>query len=185
MSAFEPIWSDIDRTKEGHVYVPDASGWGWGAIFFLGALPFLMISIFLKKYAAAVCANPITATVIYLLLSLILSIILYRKNSMCRLCGIISTIITMLPQAIIQGVYAIPYISVTDGFFFLSIEWLLISGFMLGLTVFVLAISRLLKKGYIRLIVAVLFLAITLFVVKPPEDMTWDYWKVSVKTNRV
>ena len=177
MPALDPIWSDIDRTKEGHVYVPDASGWGWFALFILAALPFFLISIFLKKYAAAVCANPVLAAAIYLLISLILSIILYRKNSIRRLCGILSAVIAMLPQAVVQGVYAIPYITVKDSIFSLSVEWLFVSGLMLGITVFVLVTSRLFEKGYIRVVVAIVFLVITLVVVKPPENLTWDYLK--------
>ena len=175
MGIFDPF-GDIDNTKEGHIYVVDHTGWGWFAFFILMALPFFLISLMLWKYANAVCNHPLIAALIYCLLVSIIAAILYRsKQAKYRFSGIIATVFTMLPLAAVQIVYAIPYILTHDAFLGVTFEWLVVTFFLLAITVFVLSIANFLQNGFIHLIIAIAFVAATTLILKPPENLSWDY----------
>lgn len=175
MGIFDPF-GDIDNTKEGHVYVVDHKGWGWFAIFVLLALPFFMVSLMLRKYANAVCEHPVVAILIYGLLTLIVTIMLYGGgNKRFRFLGVVATMMTMLPMAAVQVCYAIPYILINDGFFTITFEWLLVTFFSLSITVFVLSIGNLCQNGIIHFLLAAAFVVATAWILEPPDSLSWDY----------
>lgn len=184
MGAFDPLFSDIDNTKEGHAYVVDSNGWGWFALFILIALPFFILSLLLKKYANAVCKFPAVATLIYCLVALVVSFIFYSdKRKRFRLIGIIATMLSMVPMAAVQVIYAIPYILTHDGIFSIMFEWLLVTVLTLGITVFVISIGNLCRNGLIHLGLSIVFLIIVAAMLRPPEDVTWEYIKHLYTTN--
>lgn len=179
MGAWDPIFSDIDTTEEEHIYVVDNSGWGWFALFVFAALPFYIISLYLRSFAALVCEYPMVSASIYLAIALVLAILsLHRnKNAKYRSVGVFAIILLTLPTAIVQAIYAIPYVVTTDGFFFVTIEWILVTLLMLGLTLLIFFCSSLLQNGILQLLVVAIFLTVTILIVKPPAGVTWEYVK--------
>ena len=173
MSAFKSPWSDIDETYPGQPYVVDSNGWGWFAIFIIVALPFCLIWSFLDQLADAICEHPYIAVIIYLFLSFALSYFVCRsKTSKTTVLDFLAVVIALLPIAWVQGVYAIPYVLTKDGFFWVTVEWLLVTAAIVGVTVFVIAVSSKLKNGIVQIVVAVVYFVIVKLIVGPPGDLT-------------
>lgn len=175
MSAFKAPWSDIEETYPGQPYVVDSNGWGWFAIFMLLALPFFLIWLFLHRFANAVCEHPYVFAGIYLAISCIFGFILYwNKAKKHPFLGFLAVVLTLLPIAWVQGIYAIPYVLLKDGFFWVTIEWLLVTAAIVGATVFVMVISNTLGNGLMHLMIAMVFFVIIVLLVKPPNDLTTE-----------
>lgn len=171
-----------DDSGSGHIYAYDKEEAGGGLFMLLviAAIPLLFASIFLQSYANAVTQHPVIAALIYGVVAVLLSYVLNRSpQKKYRLLGIIATMISLVPFAAMQVVYAIPGILISESFFGLVFEWLFMSAIVVGVTIFVIALGNASKNGIVQLVLAIIFLAITLVLIGPPADMAWeDVWKL-------
>lgn len=166
MSAFGSPWKDIDDTNPGTPYVVDNDGWGWLFIFIIAAIPFLLVGSAICYISSWICTHPILAATIYLIISFLFGIIFYSRFSMKhRVCGIIATVVTMLPLEMGVGFYAIPY-TMLEGSFFAFFDWVLVTAFLFGIIFFIFSICNLLKNGLIHLVIGVVFLALAYLFVR-------------------
>lgn len=176
MGAFDKVFSDIDNTRADEIYVVDDNGWGWFFLAIIASLPFFLFCFFLKQTSSFICQHPVISIVAYGILALIISYVLHhRKTIRYPLFSFIGSFIFLIPMAFLQAVYCIPYVSASDGVFLLTLEWLLSTGIMLGITIFLIAITNLSKNGLLRFIVALIFLIISLHVIHPPNGLSWEY----------
>lgn len=179
MSAFSPIWKDIDNTKPGTPYVVDSDGWGWFLIFIIIAVPFLIICGAVFQISSWICEHPILSLTAYLLVSLVIGIFFYsRFMAKHRVCGIIATVISMMPLGAGVGLYAIPYVML-DNSFSSIFDWILVAALLFGVMYFIFSICNLLKNGLTHLIIAIVFLAISCFFIfglisSESDIITWE-----------
>jgi hypothetical protein len=164
MAAFGNPWGDIDRTQPGQPYVADSDGWGWFALLIMLALPFFVMGILLMQMTEAICKHPYISFGTYLVFSFVFGLIFYsRGNKKFKLAGIAATMITLLPFALTEAFYMVPYI-VQHALFASVFEWLIVTAILGGITFFILSIANLLENGWIHLILAVIFFAIVFAV---------------------
>ena len=74
-------------------------------------------------------------------------------------------VVSLLPIAMAQACYAIPYILSHDGAIGVTFEWLIVIFFTVGISFFVIQISLLFRNGIKHLMVAAVYLIIALVVV--------------------
>lgn len=176
MSAFGSPWGDIDRTPSDTPYVVDSDGWGWFALFIMLALPFFIIGLLLTQATEWICAHPYISISIYLILSLVIGIILYARGKRWRLPGIIATMITLAPFALVEGLYMVPYI-MQNSLFASVFEWLLVTLLIGGITFFVIVISSALKSGLMHLVIAIIFAGIVFLILNnllsSSDEINW------------
>lgn len=185
MGAFDKSFSDIDNTIDDSIYVVDDNGWGWFFLAIIASLPFFLFTFFLKEVSSYICNHPVIAILLYLLFSIIISSAVNRKKcSKHTAFAFWGTFFMTIPMAYLQGVYCIPYISVSDGVFILTLEWIFSTGIMLGITVFLMAICNLFRSGFTRFLIGALFLIISLYLIQPPAELTWEYVTNLYCTNR-
>lgn len=181
MGAFDPIFSDIDRTRPGQPYVVDSNGWGWFMLIMLAILPFFILSLLISSISEFFKTHLTLCVVGYLLLSFGLGLILYNnKQIRHRMLGIVATVLTMAPIAIVQIAYAIPYVLAKPGFG-AAFEFILVLALTAGGSIFVFSISRLLRNGAVHLVMALIFLGISvlftyLLVGSEPDIFTENYF---------
>ena len=179
MSVFGPPWEDIDDTKAGTAYVVNSDGWGWFAIFIIVAIPFLAVGTVIYQISSWISNHPILSGIIYLMITFLSGIIFYSRPTMRhRICGIIATIITMLPLGIGVGLYAIPYVML-DGSFSSAFDWVLITLFAYGIIFFIFSICNILRNGIIHMIIGVVFLVFASLLISglissASEVLSWE-----------
>ncbi len=179
MSAFSPIWKDIDDTKQGTPYVVDSDGWGWFALFIFISIPFLMIGGAVLQTSYWICQHLILSIIVYLAVSFIIGVIFYFRNSVKhRICGIIASVISMVPLGLGVFLYAIPYVMLDDSFSSIF-DWILVAALLFGVMYFIFSICNLLKNGLTHLIIAIVFLAISCFFIfglisSESDIITWE-----------
>ncbi|MGN0664481.1 MAG: hypothetical protein ACI4L5_05335 [Negativibacillus sp.] len=140
MPAFGPIWGDVDRTRPGTPYVVDDDGWGWFFLFILFTLPFFLLWILLYQTAGWICQHPYITGGIYLLLSSIIGLLLYSgKPWLMKILGIITTILTLIPLAMVQALYLIPSLMISEAILSMVFEWLLTTFVVAAITLFILS----------------------------------------------
>lgn len=173
---------DSDDSGSGYIYAYDNEEAGIGVFMLLiiAAIPLLFVSVILQSYANAVTQHPVIAALVYCVATVVLSYMLNKSpQKKYRLLGMIATIISMVPFAATQVVYAIPAILISESFFGLVFEWLFLSVIVVGVTIFVITLGNASKNGIVHLVFAIIFLVITLVLVGPPEDMALeDVWKL-------
>lgn len=178
MGMFDPMWSDVDRTRQGEPYVVSSDGWGWFAILIMLAMPFFLMGIILLNFAETVCAHPYISAGLYFLFALIFSFIFYgRGNKKCKGLGVVASVITLLPFAMVEGLYMIPYI-LQNSLFSAVFEWIIVTVFIGAITFFLLAISNILGNGLIHLIIAIAFCVIVFLILNnmfdSSSEINWD-----------
>lgn len=178
MSAFGSPWGDIDRTPPGAPYVVDSDGWGWFALFILMALPFFIIGIFMIKLTEAICAHPYISVGLYIAFAIIVGIVFYhKKNKRWRALGVIATIITFFPFAMVEGFYMIPYI-MQNSLFVAVFEWIFVSAVVGGITIFIMMISRQFDSGMVHFALALIFASIVFMILNhflsSSDEINWN-----------
>lgn len=164
MGAFDPIWSDVDRTSADTPYVVSADGWGWFAIFIILAIPFFIIGLIVTRFSQFLYQHPYLSICGYITISFILGNILYRRGRRkFKSIGVVATLITMLPFAMVEGLYLVPYIQ-QNSLFSAAFEWLIVTVFICVITFFVMVISNMLDNGLIHFVISVLFCCGTFFI---------------------
>ena len=177
MSTFGSPWKDIDETLPGKPYVVDSDGWGGFALFILLALPFFIVGILLTQGAIIICEHPLLSSAVYLICSLLLGIVLYRsRQKRWRPLGIIATILNLLPFALVEGFYMIPYMMQHSLFAFVF-EWIFVTVVVGGLTFSILIIAHKLSSGLVHFLSASLFFLIVFLilnsVLSSSDDLNW------------
>lgn len=178
MSAFGSPWEDIDRTLPGQPYVVSSDGWGWLLLFILLMFPFLFLGALLTQITEEICAHPYISIGIYLLFSLMMSLIISRRQrGRFRILSIIATMSAFLPFALAQMLYTIPYI-MQNTMLSSVFEWLIITALMIGLTCFILAICNVLQSRLAQLMIASVYLALTCLILfsylSHSREINWD-----------
>lgn len=179
MSAFGSPWGDIDRTPPGQPYVVDSDGWGWFMLFIILVLPFFMLWLLISKAAAWICMHPIVSGVIYLAVSALISLLMYRGRKIRqRLLGTLAGIITFLPFAAGEALYAIPYVLLQpDKVFGPIFEWIIVTTVLLLFTIFVIAIANASGSVIVHLISAIIFCGVVgllLRGINSSDVVTWQ-----------
>lgn len=147
------------------LYVSRGDGFGWFALLFVLATPFFIIAVWLRQYALFASEHALLSWIIFLGLSVLLGDLLYRKTKASnKKLGIVAVVAFLLPIAIAQACYAIPYILSHDGAIGVTFEWLIVTFFTVGISLFVIQISLLFKNGIKHLMVAAVYLLIALIV---------------------
>ena len=148
------------------LYVSQGDGFGWLALLFVLATPFFIIAVWLRQYALFVSEHVLLSWAAFLGLSVVLGNLLYRKKKAeNKRIGIIAVVVSLLPIAIAQACYAIPYILSHDGAMGVTFEWLIVTFFTVGISFFVIQISLLFKNGMKHLMVAAVYLIVALIVI--------------------
>ena len=148
------------------LYVERGDGFGWLGLLFLLASPALIIAVWLEQYALFVSENILLSCSIFLALSILLGILVYRKKKVKRkLLGIAAVVVSLLPVAVAQIFYAIPYILAQEGLLGITFEWLVVTFFTVGISFFVIQISLLFRNGLKHLLLAGAYLIVTLIVI--------------------
>lgn len=148
------------------LYVSRGDGFGWFALLFVLATPFFIIAVWLRQYALFTSAHALLSWIIFLGLSVLLGDLLYRKKKASnKKLGIVAVVVSLLPIAMAQAFYAIPYILAHDGAIGVAFEWLIVTFFTVGISFFVIQISLLFMNGVKHLMVAATYLIIALFVI--------------------
>lgn len=182
MSAFGSPWKDIDDTKSGTPYIVDNDGWGWFFIFIIVSVPFLLIGGVIFNISTWICSHPVLSLGVYVVLTFLIGIVFYSRSSMQhRICGVIATVLTMIPLAMGVGLYAIPYVIVT-GSFSSIFDWMLVAAVLFGITFFIFSICNLLKNGLIHLFIGLTFNILACFFVigliySESEVISWEVIK--------
>ena len=174
MGAFSPFDNDIDNTRPNQPYVVDSDGWGWFMLFVAATGPFILASMMLERYVAFVIEHPKLFCIMFLSLSLLLGVIISHSSLCNRFLSVISVFLTMMPWAIVQIIYAIPYVQAQDGIFTLVVEWFLVTALVTVLTIILLSLIRVIQNGVARLTIGSTFLLVTLYIVTPPNGMTLE-----------
>ncbi len=145
--------------------VSRGDGFGWFALLFVLAMPFFIIAVWLRQYALFVSEHPLLSWVVFLVMSVVFGNMLYRKkNAENKKLGIVAVVVSLLPIAIAQAYYTIPYILSHEGAIWVTFEWLIVTFFTVGISSFVIQISLLFNNGIKHLIVAAVYLLISLVV---------------------
>ncbi len=148
------------------LYVSENDGLGWFAFFVILSTPAFIIAVWLKQFATFASEHAFLSWIVFLGFSTVLGIILYRKkNAVKKNAGIVAVIVSLLPVALTQAFYAIPYILSHDGALGITFEWLIVTFFTVGISFFVIQISLLFKSGFKHLAVATVYLLITLIII--------------------
>lgn len=148
------------------LYVSDGDGFGGVALLFLLALPFLMIAAWLRQYALFASEHPLLFWVVFLVLSLGLGHILYRKKKAAnKKLGIAAVIVSLLPTAMAQMFYAVPYVLSHDEDIGVAFEWLIVTFFTVGFSFFVIQVGFLFKNGGKHLMLAAVYFFIALIII--------------------
>lgn len=160
MSAFSPIGSDVDRTLPGQPYVVSSDGWGWFMIIYLLILPFIILSLLISKFSVFFTNHVTLCLLIYFIFSFCFGLYLYNKKvSRHRFLGVISTVITTIPMALIITCYSVPYVLLEPGFDS-AFDFVLLLLLLLGGEFLIFSLSRLLKNGIMHLIISIVFLGL-------------------------
>ena len=161
MSAFDS-WSDeIERTPPGQPYVVDSSGWGWFMLFYLAALPFIVLSVLIEDFAKWYAEHLILCLIIFALHSCIIGILLYRRrNYKHRVLGVIASLLTTAPLACFMTRYLIPFVILEPGFDAVF-DFILIILLLFGGQVLVFSLCRLFKNGLAHLFLSALFIGVS------------------------
>lgn len=168
MAAFDPLDSDIDRTPPGQPYVVSADGWGWFMIVFLLISPAFILSFFITSFAAFYIKYYIPTLLTYYGVALCFSAFFYyRKKYKCHhpLCGIIATLCTITPLALIITCYAVPIVTIEPGFDS-TLDFALFTVLLSGIAFFIFSISKLVKNGLTHLILSILFLVVSIILLQ-------------------
>lgn len=148
------------------LYVSQGDGFGWFALLFVLATPFFIIAAWLRQYALFATEHVLLSWVVFLGLSVVLGNLLYRKRRAAnRKLGIVAVVVSLLPIAIAQACYAIPYILSHDGAIGVAFEWMIVTFITVGISFFVIQISLLFKNGIKHLMVAAVYLFIALIFI--------------------
>lgn len=179
MGAFGNPWKDIDETRPGTPYVVDSTGWGWALIFILASIPCLFVAGIIMNLSEAFCQHPFLFSALYLCISLFLGVVFYhRRYIRHRVLGIIATVFTLLPLWIAAFFYTIPIV-VLDPSFSAFFNWMVVTALIVGIIYFIFAICRLLENGLIHLVVASIFLLLSIFFIRGliasgDDILSWD-----------
>ena len=182
MSAFGSPWKDIDDTRKGTPYVVDNDGWGWFFVFIIVSVPFLLVGGIIVNISIWVCSHPILSLGIYILLTFLFGVFFYSRSLMQhRICGVIATILTMIPLAMGVSLYAVPYVLVA-GSLSSIFDWVLVVSFLFGITFFIFSICNLLKNGLIHLFIGFVFFVFAYFFINRlissgSEVISWEVIK--------
>lgn len=182
MSAFGSPWKDIDDTKSGTPYIVDNDGWGWLFLFIIVSVPFLLVGGAIANVSAWVCRHPVLSLSIYVLLTLLIGVFFYSRSLMRhRICGVVATILTMIPLGMGVGLYAVPYVVVT-GSLSSVFDWVLVAAILFGITFFIFSICNTLKNGLIHLIIGLAFFVLAIFFIiglisSESEVISWEVIK--------
>lgn len=148
------------------LYVSRGDGFGWFALLLVLAIPFFIIAAWLRQYALFASEHALLTWVVFLGLSVVLGDLLYRrKKAENKKLGIVAVAVSLLPIAMAQAFYAIPYILSHEGALGVTFEWLIVTFFTVGISFFVIQISLLFKNGVKHLVVATVYLLIALIVI--------------------
>lgn len=148
------------------LYVSRGDGFGWFALLFVLATPFFIIAVWLRQYALFATEHALLSWAVFLGLSVVLGNLLYRKRKATnRKLGIVAVVVSLLPIAIAQACYAIPYILSHDGAIGVAFEWMIVTFITVGISFFVIQISLLFKNGIKHLMVAAVYLFIALIFI--------------------
>lgn len=151
---------------EDKLYVIEDDGFGWFVLFLVLATPFFIIAVWLRQYALFASEHPLLLWGVFLGLSWLLGRRLYRKKDVqSDKIGIVAVMVSVLPIAIGQAFYAIPYILSHEGAVGVAFEWMIVTFFTVGISVFVIQISLLFRDGIKHLMVAAVYLVIALFII--------------------
>ena len=143
-------WS---RTDDEEIFVATNDSTFWAALATPFILAFGLLLVFLDTAASLIENHPIMVLVIYIFISAIIGYFLYIGRGLKRsLCGVIGTVLTMLPIGVLEGSRLIPS-AANSGSFGSVFSWIIITVFVGGLTVFALALSRFIKNGFAHLVV--------------------------------
>ena len=138
----------------------DHTGWGWFAVFLLFAMTFFLVAMSVVRISYLIAMHPFLSCCGYLLGAFLLGCFFYGRSGMKnRAVGVIAFVIGQLPLGAAMGLYAIPYVLLSESFF-AALDWVLIAGMLFGVDFFVLSIAKVLKNGWIHLLLSVLFLGI-------------------------
>ena len=103
---------------------------------------------------------------VYMVQSLGLGHLLYRrKKADNKKLGIAAVLVSLLPTAMAQMFYAIPYILSHDGDIEVSFEWLIVTFFTVGFSFFVIQVGFLFKNGGKHLMLAAVYFFVALIVI--------------------
>ena len=148
------------------LYVYRGDGFSWFALLFVLAAPIFIIAVWLRQYALLASEHAMLSWVVFLGLSVVLGDLLYRKKkAVNKKLGIVAVVVSLLPIAMAQAFYVIPYILSHDGAIGVTFECLIVTFFTVGISFFVIQISLLFKDGVKHLMVAVVYIFIALFVI--------------------
>lgn len=84
---------------------------------------------------------------------------------MLRTPAFVAVVVSLLPIAIAQACYAIPYILSHDGAIGVAFEWMIVTFITVGISFFMIQISLLFKNGIKHLMVAAVYLFIALIFI--------------------
>lgn len=181
VGAFDPIFSDIDRTRPGQPYVVDSNGWGWFMLLLLAAIPFIILSALLSSISEFMKEHLLLCVIVYLLFSFGAGLFLYKnKQIKHRKIGVIATVFTLSPIAFVQIAYTIPFMLSEPGFD-ATFDFILMLALTVGGSIFAFSISRLLRNGVVHLIMAIVFIGISAYITyigicSEPEIFTENYF---------
>ena len=148
------------------LYVSDGDGFGGVALLFLLALPFLMIAAWLRQYALFASEHPLLFWIVFLVLSLGLGHVLYRKKKAAnKKLGIAAIIVSLLPIAMAQMFYTVPYVLSHDEDIGVAFEWLIVTFFTVCFSFFVIQVGFLFKNGGKHLMLAAVYFFIALIII--------------------
>ena len=147
------------------LYVSRGDGFGWFALLFVLATPFFIIAVWLRQYALFASEHALLSWVVFFGLSVVLGDLLYKRKATNRKLGIVAVVVSLLPIAIAQACYAIPYILSHDGAIGVAFEWMIVTFITVGISFFVIQISLLFKNGIKHLMVAAVYLFIVLIFI--------------------
>ena len=121
--------------------------------------PFFIIAVFVSEHA-------LLSWGAFLGFSALLGKLLYRKKEAENAkVGILAVIVSLLPIAIAQAFYAIPYILSHNGTVGITFEWLIVTIFTVGISFFVIQISLLFQNAVKHLTIASVYLLISVIII--------------------
>lgn len=144
----------------------DGSGFGWFLLFFFLAAPFLLLAIWLWKYAEFVIDHKVFCSGVFLVISILISCLLYGRSKVeHKLFGIVAIFASLMPIWIAQLFYAVPFILSNDNAFEVTVEWLLVTLITVGITFFVDLIGIMYENGLKHLALSAVYLIVALVII--------------------
>ena len=146
----------VERQIPGYVY---------GFVGLLLLAPILYLWAYFCLFVEFYSKHVILFNAIYLVLSLIVSYFLCGKFDPIQY---ISYVLSFIPFAWAQAIYALPYVLKNQGFWG-AFEWVIVTVVIGGISIFVIFINKAVENRIISIILSIIFVVAVCLLVRPPE----------------